>query len=195
MKKWLLYSNRVEAIELSAKFDISPFLAKILLNRGISNPVDIERFLFPKLNFLRDPFEIPDIKKAASRVLLARQRGEKVLVFGDYDVDGVTGTAILVNTLKFLGLDVDYYIPHRYGEGYGLSLKSVRKLAQSGVKLLITVDCGVSSVMEIEEANALGLEVIVTDHHNLARNLPQAYAIVNPKKIAEDHPSKYLSGA
>lgn len=183
MKKWIINQN----LDLGL-----PLLYNILRNRGVA---DVDAFLNPKLSNLRDPFEIPDIQKAAGRVLLAKERGEKVLVYGDYDVDGVTGTAILVHTLRFLGIDTSYYIPHRYGEGYSLSFESVRKIADSGVKLVVTVDCGIASAVEIEEANALGMEVIVTDHHNLPHTLPRAFAIVNPKQIAGEHPSKYLSGA
>jgi len=196
MKKWFLYPERVEeASKLSAALNLPLFLSKILLNRGIADAEAAEKFLNPKLSYLRDPNEIPNILIAAKRVLLAKERGEKIMVYGDYDVDGVTGTAILVETLKFMGLEVSYYIPHRYGEGYSLSLESVKKIAESGVKLIITVDCGIASTLEIEEANALGMEVIVTDHHHLPRELPRAFAIVNPKMITGEHPSKYLSGA
>ena len=183
MKQWIIKPNQDPAL---------PLLHSILRNRGVA---DIEAFLNPKLSNLRDPFEIPDIQKAAQRALLAKERGEKVLVYGDYDVDGVTGTAILVHALRFLGIDATYYVPHRYGEGYSLSLDSVRKIAGSGVKLVVTVDCGIASAVEIEEANALGMEVIVTDHHNLPHALPKAFAVVNPKQIQGEHPSKYLSGA
>lgn len=175
--------------------NISKTLANILCNRGILSPSDAENFLSPRLAGLRDPFEIPGIIEAAKRVLLARERGEKVLVYGDYDVDGVTGTSILVQTFKLLGIDCSYYIPHRYGEGYSLSLDSVKKIAETGVKLLVTVDCGIGSAIEVEEANALGMDVVITDHHNLPRQLPKAVAIVNPKQIKGEHPSKYLSGA
>lgn len=182
MKKWLIHPN-VPGLSL---------LEKILQNRGIG---DTEAFLNPKLSYLKDPFEIPNIRSAAERVLRAKERGEKIMVYGDYDVDGVTGTAILLQTFRFLGADVSYYIPHRYGEGYSLSLESVKKVKESGVNLIVTVDCGISSAIEIEEANALGMEVVVTDHHNLPRQLPKAFAIVNPKQINGEHPTKYLSGA
>ncbi|MFC1571669.1 single-stranded-DNA-specific exonuclease RecJ [Candidatus Margulisiibacteriota bacterium] len=167
-------------------------IGQILAKRGIK---DREAFLNPRLTHLRDPMEIPDITRAARRVLLAKERKEKVLVFGDYDVDGVSGTAILLHVLKFLGISADYYIPHRYGEGYGMSETAVANIAESGVKLIITVDCGVANVAEVAKANSLGLEVIVTDHHNIPDNLPKAYAIVNPKLISGDHPSQDLSGA
>ena len=193
MKKWIVHpeiENR-----LTADLGLSPLITQILANRGIIDTAEVEKFIRPKLGQLRDPFEIPDIESAAKRVLLAKERGEKVCVYGDYDVDGVTGTAIMVNTLKFMGIETSYYIPSRYGEGYSLSLDSVKKIAESGVKLIITVDCGINSAIEIEEANALGVDVIVTDHHNLPHTLPKAFAIVNPKQIAGEHHSKYLSGA
>lgn len=196
MKQWLIYPERKEeCLKLSSAFRLSALPAKVLLNRGISSAADAESFLSPKLSFLKDPLDIPNIEAAAGRVLLAKERGEKMLVYGDYDVDGVTGTAILVQTLRFIGIDASYYIPHRYGEGYSLSLDSVKKIAESGVKLIITVDCGIASAIEVEEANSLRMEVIVTDHHHLPRALPKAFAIVNPRQIAGEHPSKYLSGA
>jgi len=197
MKKiWHLFNPNEDLTRtLSRELRISPFIARVLINRGVKDLQEAEVFLNPRLGHLRDPMEIPDIEKAARRVLAAKDRGEKVLVFGDYDVDGVTGTAILVHTLRFLGFSVSYYIPHRYGEGYSLSLDAVKKISEGGVKLIITVDCGISSFTEIEEANSLGVEVVVTDHHNLPQQLPRACALVNPKRIAFDHPSKDLSGA
>jgi single-stranded-DNA-specific exonuclease len=195
-KVWKIFETEsILANTLSQELKISPLTAQVLINRGIRSLAEAEAFLKPKLSHLRDPMEIPDINRAARRVLLAKERGEKILVFGDYDVDGVTGTAILLHTLKFLGMTASYYIPHRYGEGYSLSLESVKRIAEAGVKLIITVDCGIANFVEIEEANALGMEVIVTDHHNLPENLPRAHATVNPKLISGEHPSKYLSGA
>ena len=193
---WKIYKPEEElARALSRELKVSPLTAQLLINRGIHNVEEAEKFLNPRLGHLRDPMEIPDIQKAGERVLAAREKGEKVLVYGDYDVDGVTGTAILVHTLRFLGLRPAYYIPHRYGEGYSLSLDSVKKIAEQGIKLIITVDCGISNFIEIEEANDLGMEVIVTDHHNSPQNLPRAYALVNPKLIPGEHPSRHLSGA
>lgn len=186
MKKWL--------INLPADPGAS-LLDRILASRGIIDPDEREKFLNPKLAQLRDPLEIPNIQAAAHRIMQAKERGEKTVVYGDYDVDGVTGTAILISTLKHLGLSVTYYIPHRYGEGYSLSPESVKKLAAEGVKLIVTVDCGIASADEIALAAELGMTVVVTDHHNLPERLPPAAAIVNPKMIAGDHPSKYLSGA
>lgn len=195
-KSWrLLETDEQLARSLAEQLKISPLTARILINRGQTTPELAEKFISPQIADLRDPTEIPDIALGAQRILLARENGEKVSVFGDYDVDGVTGTTILVETLRFLGLDVEYYIPHRYGEGYSLSLDSVQKIAAGGTKLIVTVDCGVSSYEEIEAAKGLGVDVVVTDHHNLPRRLPPAVAVVDPKTIEGDHPSKNLSGA
>jgi single-stranded-DNA-specific exonuclease len=196
VKNWSIFPDHKEAAaELDRALNLGPLISKILINRGIVTPAAAERFINPRLSFLRDPLEIPNIGSAAGRVLLAKERGEQVTVYGDYDVDGVTGTAILVQTFKLLGIKADYYIPHRYGEGYSLSLGSVRKIAAAGTGLIVTVDCGISSVNEVAEAKRLGLDVVVTDHHNLLEKLPGAFAIVNPKQISGDHPSRNLSGA
>ncbi|MBI5399792.1 single-stranded-DNA-specific exonuclease RecJ [Candidatus Saganbacteria bacterium] len=194
-KKWLIHPESQLVRQLADELNISAITAQILINRGINNPAQAQVFLQPKLINLSDPFEIPNIKQAAERVLLAKERGEKVLIFGDYDVDGVTGTAILLQTLKFLGLAPLHYIPHRYDEGYSLSLEAVEKIAADGVKLIITVDCGTSNFTEITRARELGMEVVVTDHHNLSRQVLPAAAIVNPKFMAQDHPARNLAGA
>ncbi len=191
-KLWRL--NRQEAelsYKLSQELEINPLTAQILINRGVKDAPQAKKFLKPSLAYLRDPFEIPHIAQAARRVL----RGGKIIIYGDYDVDGVTGTVILLETLKHLGLSPAYYIPHRYGEGYSLNAEAVQKFKAEGVNLIITVDCGIASLIEIELANSLGMEVIVTDHHNLPGKLPNAHSVVNPKLIKEEHPSKYLSGA
>ncbi|HTY13880.1 MAG TPA: single-stranded-DNA-specific exonuclease RecJ [Candidatus Omnitrophota bacterium] len=196
MKKWrVLGQDPGLSQKLSSELKISPLTAQVLVNRGINNAAEADRFLNPRLMNLKDPFDIPDMLKAAQRVLLAKERGEKVLVYGDYDVDGVTGTVILLETLKHLGFDPEYYIPSRYGEGYSLNRDAVKKIKDDGVSLIITDDCGISSVEEVEYARSLGLDVIVTDHHNLPDKLPDAYALVNPKIIKGEHESKYLSGA
>jgi len=195
-KRWLVSRQQKEAAqEISKASKISATLAQVLINRGLSNIPEIDAFITPKLNFLSNPYEIPDMEKAAQRVLLAKNKGERVAVYGDYDVDGVTGTAILLLTLKDLGIDATYYIPHRYSEGYGMNNNAVKKLFDEGVRLIVTVDCGISNLLEIEYANSLGMEVIVTDHHNPPSTLPKAYAIVNPKLIDGGHRARELSGA
>jgi single-stranded-DNA-specific exonuclease len=195
-KVWKLFKPEENLADaLSQELGLSPLVIQVLINRGIRSAGEADVFLNPRLAHLRDPMETPNMAQAAKRVLLARERKEKVLVFGDYDVDGVTGTAILLQTLSLLGIPASYYIPHRYGEGYSLSPEAVRSIAGEGVKLIITVDCGVANAAEIEEAGTLGMEVIVTDHHNLPEQLPRAFAIVNPKLIEGEHPSRNLSGA
>jgi len=196
MKKWLLHDPEPElSYKLSSEFKLSPFTAQLLINRGIKDRPSAEAFLKPSLSHLKDPLEIPELKSGAQRVLLARERKEKVLIYGDYDVDGVTGTTILIETLRLLGMDPSFYIPNRYGEGYSLNKDAIQKIKKDGVDLILTVDCGISSFIEVELANSLGLEVIITDHHNLPPKLPNAYARINPKMIAGEHPSKDLSGA
>jgi single-stranded-DNA-specific exonuclease len=196
MKQWRLRKAEPElAQKLASELILSPVSAQILINRGITDLSSAQIFMHPKLQYLKDPFEIPNILSACRRVLLAKERGEKVVVYGDYDVDGVTGTVILLETFKYLGIKSDFYIPSRYGEGYSLNTEAIKKIKDEGAALIVTVDCGISSLEEIEYANSLGMEVIVTDHHNLPQKLPPAYAIVNAKMIPGKHPSQDLSGA
>ncbi|KAF0134746.1 MAG: single-stranded-DNA-specific exonuclease [Candidatus Saganbacteria bacterium] len=196
MKKWQLFSQEKEkSSQFSSELKISPLTAQVLINRGISNLKEADVFLRPKLLHLSDPFDIPQIDIAAKRTLLAKERNEKVLIYGDYDVDGVTGTVILVEALRYLGINASFYIPSRYGEGYSINSEAVKKAKDDGINLIVTVDCGISNFDEIEYANSLGIDVVVTDHHNLPRTLPNAQALVNPKMIPENHPSKHLSGA
>lgn len=196
MIEWSIYPQNYElSSSLAKELNVSPYLAQILQNRGFLTFDSAYKFLYPKLMHLKDPFDIPHIKKAADRVLLAKERGEKILVYGDYDVDGVTGTGIVIEALRKIGIEARSYIPYRYGEGYSLNVSAIRKIKEEKISLIITVDCGISNFLEIEEATALNIDVIITDHHNLPNKLPNAYAIVNPKLIKEDHPSKDLSGA
>lgn len=195
-KTWQLYKPEKElSSKLAERSNISPVTAQVLINRGITSAPDIDSFFNPKLSSLFDPAEMPDMAKAAKRVKLAKERGEKVAVYGDYDVDGVTGTAILLLALKKLGIEADYYIPHRYKEGYGMNIDAVSQLRSKGIDLIITVDCGISNLIEVEHANSLGMEVIITDHHNVPKSKPKAYAIVNPKLTDGKHGSRDLSGA
>jgi single-stranded-DNA-specific exonuclease len=195
-KRWQIsLQDTTDAQEFSARSKISPILAQILINRGINNTAEVDAFITPKLNLLSNPYEIPDVEKAAQRVIKAKENKEKVAVYGDYDVDGVTGTAILYLTLKDLGIDTVYYIPHRYTEGYGLNKKAIDKLKADGVSLIVTNDCGVSNVAQIDHANSIGIDVIVTDHHNPPHILPNALAIVNPKLIVGAHRCRDMSGA
>lgn len=195
-KRWQISPQDKEtAQKITKNSNVSPILAQVLMNRGVITAPEVDAFISPKLGMLTNPYDIPDMEKSAKRVISAKEKGERVAVYGDYDVDGVTGTAILLLTLKDLGINATYYIPHRYHEGYGLNNEAIKKLADDGIKLIVTVDCGISNVIEVEYANSLGLEVIITDHHNPPHTLPKAYAIVNPKMINVAHRARDLSGA
>ncbi len=173
----------------------SEILAKILERRGICSVADIEAFLDENRYTPTGPMQLPDMDRALARVTRAIVEGEGITVYGDYDVDGVTGTSVLYTVLKRLGAKVDYYIPHRTSEGYGLNLKAVSVLASKHrAKLIITCDCGVSNFAEINFAKSLGVETIVLDHHSMPDLLPPAVAIVHPKRLSEEHPLFHLPG-
>ncbi len=195
-RRWQIFKSDPDlSKKLATELNISEITAQILINREINNVKDGESFLKPKLNNLSNPFDIPNIRDATKRILKARERGEKVLVYGDYDVDGVAGTVIVLSTLRLLGINASYYIPHRYKEGYGLNIDAIKKFKEDGINLIVTVDCGIGNLIEIELANSLGIDVVITDHHSPPHALPKAIAIVNPKLINGDHPSLNLSGA
>ncbi|MFH1710436.1 MAG: single-stranded-DNA-specific exonuclease RecJ [bacterium] len=195
-RRWQISRQEKEAAqEISQASRISSTLAQVLINRGLTGISEIDAFITPKLSYLSNPYDIPDMEKAALRVLSAKNKGERVAVYGDYDVDGVTGTSILLLTLKELGIDTTYYIPHRYREGYGLNNNAIKKLFDEGVKLIVTVDCGISDTAEVEYASSLGMDVVITDHHNPPPILPKACAAVNPKLIDAVHRARDLSGA
>ena len=179
---------------LLRELGISPLTARILQNRGILTPEEARRFLYPSLSDLPDPFAMKGMEKAVQRITRALRSGEKITVFGDYDVDGTTATAALLLFLRGAGASVDFLLPHRIKEGYGLSLEAVKRIHASGTTLLITVDCGISSRVEVEWARAHGLDVIVTDHHEVPEDLPPALAILNPKQKDCPYPFKGLAG-
>lgn len=167
---------------LSRKLGISPLLAQCLLNRGLSEPEQIQRFLAPRLKQLADPFLLPDMRPAVDRLLAGRGRGEPLVIFGDYDADGVTATALLIEVLSSLGWTVHHYLPHRMDEGYGLSLAAAENcLSRFPVSLLLAVDCGSTAVETIARLRARGVDVIVLDHHQLGAERPAATALVNPQ--------------
>lgn len=165
----------------------------LMAARGVENPGDF--FSSASLEDLHDPFLFPDMEKAVHRLLRARDQGEKVVVYGDYDVDGVSGSAILVHTLKEIGAQVSYRIPHRLTQGYGVHQSIVEELVGLGAKILITVDCGISCPKEVEWAESHGLNVILTDHHAIPESVPQPYALLHPLCGAGDYPFGHLSGS
>ncbi|MEW6658640.1 MAG: single-stranded-DNA-specific exonuclease RecJ [Thermodesulfobacteriota bacterium] len=193
-KVWRTYPEQPELIkELSTRHEVPSLIARILLNRGVITPEDVLAFLEPNLERLHPPFALPDLEKAAARLGEAVRQGETVAVYGDYDVDGLTSTCLLQQFLQELGLTCLTYIPDRLQEGYGLKIPALRELARQA-RLLITVDCGISDAAEVAWAQEQGLEVIVTDHHELPPELPPALAVVNPKRGGKDYPFADLAG-
>jgi len=180
---------------LSQSAGISPLLAQCLLNREISEPAVAAEFLEPKLKNLRDPFLLPDMAKAVDRLYAARERNELVVIFGDYDVDGVTSTTLLCESLSQLGWKVETYLPHRMDEGYGLSRDGVENcLSRFPAKLLLAVDCGSTAVETIAWLNERAVDVLVLDHHQVSDPSPSAHALVNPQR-GEDESSKMFCSA
>lgn len=188
-----------EAGEISAEFldaaEGSPLLAQILHARGVAEPGEVKTFLNTDVYTATGPMELPDVDKAIIRITEAIEKGQRITVYGDYDVDGVTGTSVLLTVLRKLGAEVDFYIPNRAGEGYGLNLKAVSILASKHrTKLIISCDCGVSNFAEIQFAKSLGVDTLVLDHHSMPEMLPPAVGIVHPKRLPEDHPLFHLPG-
>jgi len=193
-KQWVIRPQNKNAAELAKALNVSPLLAQILLNRGISSPADGSVFLRPKLTWLIRPELMPGVQKAVERIHHAIKNSEKITIYGDYDVDGITGVAIIWQLLELLGADIDYYIPHRIDEGYGLNDQAVRSIAKAGTKLLITVDCGISAVESARLAEKLGLDLIITDHHQPSEKLPPAMSIVHPA-LDDEYSNPNSSGA
>ncbi len=201
-KVWrLLPQNPDAAHRLAGTLRVSPVVAQLLLNRGLAQPNDARRFLDGSLTGLHEPDSLPDVPGAADRLFRAVAEKRRICVYGDYDVDGVTGTAILVTLLAKLGAAVEFHIPHRLSEGYGLNSSRLRELAAAGVSTVVSVDCGISSIEEADEARAAGLELIVTDHHEMRTAadgtpvLPAAATIVHPRLPGSTYPFGDLSGA
>jgi single-stranded-DNA-specific exonuclease len=178
--EWVVPPADGRTEQLAKSLKISPLIAQLLVNRGIVEAREGSVFLQPKLTELIRPVQMPGIGPAVVRLRQAMDRKEKITIYGDYDVDGITGVSILWELLTLLGAPVDYYIPHRIDEGYGLNADAVRSLAEAGTRLLITVDCGISAIAAADLAKELGMDLIVTDHHQPGAILPAAAAIVHP---------------
>lgn len=194
-KKWLLREfdkNRV--VEMSKTFHISPLTAIILYNRGIREDKEITRFLSKDLGVMHDPYLLKDMEKAVERIRQARDNHEKITIYGDYDVDGITSIAILYKQLTEMGMEVAYYIPDRMQEGYGVNRDALDKIRQDGSSLIITVDTGITAVEEGEYAKEIGMDIIVTDHHECKETLPNVYAAIDPKQKDCPYPFKSLAG-
>ncbi len=194
MKKWTVSQlNKNIALELSEKLSIDMLLAVLLYIRGIDTLDKARDFLSDEILF-SSPFEIKDMDKAADRIKEAIENGEKICVYGDYDADGVTATALLFSYLNAVGADVSYYIPSRSGEGYGMNIEAIDKFKSDGVELIVTVDNGVSALEEIDYANSLGIDTVVTDHHTVPEILPDAVAVVDLHRTDCKSKFKELSG-
>ncbi|QHT62033.1 single-stranded-DNA-specific exonuclease RecJ [Paenibacillus lycopersici] len=196
--RWSLASLDVEgearAAVLARSLSLSPLVARLLVQRGYDRVESARQFLHGGIECLHDPFLLKGMKAASERISLARAHGERVRIYGDYDADGVSSTTLMTYLFKRLELSFDHYIPHRTLEGYGLNKRALDAAAAAGVTLIVTVDTGISAVDEIAYAAELGIDVIVTDHHEPPHILPNAYAIVNPKQADCDYPFKGLAG-
>jgi single-stranded-DNA-specific exonuclease len=179
---------------LSQEINVNPTLANMLANRGVTDFQKAKDFFRPDLDKLHDPFLMQDMDKAVDRLILAIARGEKILVYGDYDVDGTTSVALFYGFLKEFYEHVGFYIPDRYKEGYGISDKGVIYAADNGFTLIVSLDCGIKAIDKIDLANTLGVDFIICDHHTPGDELPQAIAILDPKRLDCMYPYKELSG-
>ncbi len=179
----------------SGTFIINPVILQLLFNRGIDTEEKINSFLYPDYEKgLLDPFLFSDMKKAIERIRSARDKKEKVVIFGDYDADGVTSAAILQETLDAIGIESTVYIPDKRLEGYGMNPKAIEEFKKQGISLILTVDCGISNQKEIEQANEMAMDVIVVDHHHIPKQIPKAYAIINPHLKVSGYPFLELAG-
>ncbi|MGH7456013.1 MAG: single-stranded-DNA-specific exonuclease RecJ, partial [bacterium] len=180
--------------QMASALAVPPIIARIMLNRGIDSFDSAKEFFNLSLQQLHDPFLMADMQTAVERLVQALVRKERMLIYGDYDVDGTTGTALLTLAFRALGYDVPHYIPERLREGYGLSTAGIEKAKADGVQLILAVDCGVTAHEEITRARELGMDVIVCDHHQPSAQLPPANALLNPKRSDCPYPFKELCG-
>jgi len=193
--RWdLLRGDDAATTALAASLGIAPIVARLLCQRGFSDPEIAGRFLNPSLEHLHDPMLLADMGRAVERILAAIARKEKIAIHGDYDVDGITSTVILRRALEMLGADVVHFIPERLKDGYGLLPAAIERLHADGVQLIISVDCGIRGADAARRAQELGVDLIITDHHEPDAELPQALAVINPKRHDCSYPDKYLAG-
>ena len=198
IKKWnylpLTLQQQKLAVPLAEHLGGDEAVAELLLRRGVDSPEAADRFFAPSIADLHDPFLMPDMDKAVNRLNKAMGAKERIIVYGDYDVDGTTAVALVYKYLQNYYSNIEYYIPTRYEEGYGISRKSIEYAADSGVKLIIVLDCGIKAIEEIEYAKSKGIDFIICDHHMPDEQLPPAVAILNPKMPDSTYPCPHLSG-
>ncbi len=198
-KKWILKSidtpkSCSDILNISGALGINPVIAKLLYNRGYTDASSVKSFLYMEKEMLCNPFDMKDMEKGVDRIHRAIKEKEKITIYGDYDVDGVTSVCTLYLYLTNHGANVDYYIPNRAGEGYGVSIQAIDQLKSQGTKLIITVDTGVTAVEEVEYANKIGVDFLITDHHECLNELPKATAVINPHRLDCQYPFKELAG-
>ena len=180
--------------ELTKEIKIDPVLTELLLKRGISTAEEAEKFLHPSLDDLHDPFLMPDMEKAIMRIEQALGNKERIMIYGDYDVDGTTAVSLVYKFLRKITNNIDYYIPDREDEGYGISIQGIDYAVETDVKLVIALDCGIKAISKIDYANEKGLDFIICDHHMPDEELPRAVAVVNAKRKDSIYPYSELSG-
>jgi single-stranded-DNA-specific exonuclease len=190
----LLGGDEAATTALAESLGIAPIVARLLCQRGFSDPEIAGRFLNPSLEHLHDPMLLADMGRAVERILAAIARKERIAIHGDYDVDGITSTVILRRALEMLGADVVHFIPERLKDGYGLQPAAIERLHAEGVQLIISVDCGIRGADAARRAQDIGVDLIITDHHEPDAELPQALAVINPKRHDCSYPDKYLAG-
>ncbi len=194
-KRWIYpVTNRDLQESLKTNLNISSLLAQVLVNRGHTDISSAKDFLSPELNGLNDPMDLHGMREAADRINTAICKGEKIVIYGDYDVDGISGTALMIKCLDIAYANTSYYIPSRLDEGYGLNSEAIEKFANEGINVIITIDCGITSCAEAETAKKYGIDLIITDHHEPGEKIPDAFAIINPKLQSEHYQLHLLSG-
>ncbi|MBO0994053.1 single-stranded-DNA-specific exonuclease RecJ [Bacillus sp. SD088] len=193
--RWIVReTNQQLTNELSQQLDIPPLVATLLVNRGISTKGEAESFMYAEREELYDPFLFSDMEKTVERIQLAIHEQQPILIFGDYDADGVTSTTVLLETLSKMGANVTYYIPNRFSEGYGPNKEAFQKAYEDGVQLIITVDTGIAALDEARQAKELGIDLIITDHHEAGEELPEAFSIIHPNIPGSTYPYANLAG-
>ena len=195
IKKWEIYdSNEQKVKEICDKYNLNKIIGKIIVNRNVTSDEDVRIFITPTRDDFHDPFLFKGMDIAVDRILQAINNKEKILIYGDYDVDGITSTTVLKKYLQERGGIVNTYIPNRLNEGYGLNKEAIKKIKEMGTDLIITVDCGISGIEEVKYAKELGIEVIVTDHHEVGEVLPDALAVIDAKRKDNTYPFNLLAG-
>ncbi|HOW60317.1 MAG TPA: single-stranded-DNA-specific exonuclease RecJ [Candidatus Moranbacteria bacterium] len=193
MTKWLI--NKPQEIPSSFSFPLHPLIVQLLFSRGIATEKEVREFVDPNYETdLNDPFLFKDMEKVIQRLKQACDKNEKVVIYGDYDADGITASIIMKEAFDKLGIDSYVYIPDKHIEGYGINVTAVDTFKEKKVSLIVTVDCGITNITEIKKANSLGIDVIITDHHHVPKNVPPAYAIINPHSSDSKYPFRDLAG-